>query len=80
VRSLDKVATRSGVDADALADALLKLEEGNDLTADEGRLITKAVDSLLPAVEEEPAVEEDTTDQGMLELKKLKLEKLLNRI
>lgn len=77
VRSLDKVATRSGVDADALADALLKLEEGNDLTPDEGRLITQAVDSLIPSVEE---VVEDNTDQGMLELKKLKLEKLLNRI
>ena len=77
VRSLDKVATRSGVDADALADALLKLEEGSDLTPDEGRLISQAVDSLVPKVEE---VEEDNTDQGMLELKKLKLQKLLDRI
>ncbi len=78
VRGLDKVATRSGVDADALADALLKLEEGSDLTPDEGRLITQAVDSLMPT-EVEPEVE-DNTDQAMLELKKLKLQKLLNRI
>ena len=78
VRGLDKVATRSGVDADALADALLKLEEGSDLTADEGRLISQAVDSLIPTEVEEQA--EDNTDQAMLELKKLKLQKLLNRI
>jgi hypothetical protein len=61
-----------------LADALLKLEEGSDLTADEGRLISQAVDSLIPTEVEEQA--EDNTDQAMLELKKLKLQKLLNRI
>jgi uncharacterized protein len=77
VRGLDKVATRSGLDADALADALLKLEEGNDLTPDEGRLITQAVDSLVPAPEPEA---EATTDDGMLELKKMKLKLLLDRI
>jgi HK97 family phage prohead protease len=77
VRGLDKVATRSGLDADALADALLKLEEGNDLTPDEGRLITQAVDSLVPAAEPEA---EATTDDGMLELKKMKLKLLLDRI
>jgi HK97 family phage prohead protease len=76
VRGLDKVASRSGIDADALADAVLKLEEGNDLTPDEGRLIYQAVDSLLPKEKEEP----DNTDQAMLELKKLKLQKLLDRI
>jgi hypothetical protein len=60
-----------------LADALLKLEEGNDLTPDEGRLITQAVDSLVPAAEPEA---EATTDDGMLELKKMKLKLLLDRI
>lgn len=79
VRGLDKVATRSGVDAEALADALLKLEEGNDLTPDEGRLITQAVDSLVPVVEAE-AEAEPATDDGMLELKKMKLKLLLDRI
>jgi HK97 family phage prohead protease len=78
VRGLDKVATRSGVDADALADALVKLEEGNDLTPDEGRLINTVVQSLTPA--EEPAVAEPQTDDGMLALKKKKLELLLERI
>lgn len=79
VRGLDKVATRSGLDADALADALIKLEEGNDLTPDEGRLITQAVDSLVPTAEPEAEVE-PTTDEGMLELKKMKLKLLLDRI
>jgi HK97 family phage prohead protease len=78
VRGLDKVATRSGVDADALADALVKLEEGNDLTPDEGRLINTVVQSLTPV--EEPAVAEPQTDDGMLALKKKKLELLLERI
>ena len=77
VRGLDKVATRSGVDADALADALIKLEEGNDLTPDEGRLITQAVDSLVPV--EETTAEADQSE-GMLELKKLKLKLLMDRI
>jgi HK97 family phage prohead protease len=77
VRGLDKVATRSGVDADALADALIKLEEGNDLTPDEGRLITQAVDSLVPV---EETIAEVDQSEGMLELKKLKLKLLMDRI
>jgi hypothetical protein len=75
---LDKVAQRSGIDADALADAMIKLEQGDDLTADEGRLITQAVDSLVPAVEEVQA--EPDTSEAMLELKKKKLQLLMDRI
>jgi hypothetical protein len=60
-----------------LADALIKLEEGNDLTPDEGRLITQAVDSLVPV--EETTAEADQSE-GMLELKKLKLKLLMDRI
>jgi hypothetical protein len=78
VRGLDKVAQRSGIDADALADAMIKLEQGDDLTADEGRLITQAVDSLVPAVEEVQA--EPDTSEAMLELKKKKLQLLMDRI
>ena len=79
VRGLDKVATRSGVDADALADALIKLEDGSDLTPDEGRLITQAVDALVPTAE--PTVEaEPDNSQAMLELKKKKLQLLMDRI
>lgn len=79
VRGLDKVATRSGVDADALADALIKLEDGSDLTPDEGRLITQAVDSLVPTVEATEEAEPDNS-QAMLELKKKKLQLLMDRI
>jgi hypothetical protein len=79
VRGLDKVATRSGIDADALADALIKLEDGNDLTPDEGRLITQAVDSLVPTAEPTEEAEPDNS-QAMLELKKKKLQLLMNRI
>ena len=79
VRGLDKVATRSGVDADALADALMKLEDGNDLTPDEGRLITQAVDSLVPTAEPTEEAEPDNS-QAMLELKKKKLQLLMDRI
>jgi HK97 family phage prohead protease len=79
VRGLDKVATRSGVDADALADALIKLEDGSDLTPDEGRLITQAVDSLVPTAEPTEEAEPDNS-QAMLELKKKKLQLLMDRI
>jgi hypothetical protein len=66
---LDSVALRAEVDADALADAMLKVEEGQSLTEDEGRLLKQVVDSLLPV--EESA--EPEADLGMLELKKKKL-------
>jgi HK97 family phage prohead protease len=69
VRGLDSVALRAEVDADALADAMLKVEEGQSLTEDEGRLLKQVVDSLLPVAE---SVEPEA-DLGMLELKKKKL-------
>jgi hypothetical protein len=78
VRATDKVAERSGVDADTLADALLKLEQGDDLTADEGRLITTVVESLVPTIEEVPS--EPAPSEAMLELKKKKLKVLMDRI
>jgi len=51
VRSLDKAAARAQVDADELADAVLKLEEGADLSEQESELIKTVVDSLSPQVE-----------------------------
>lgn len=81
VRGLDKVAQRAAIDADALADALLKLEDGESLTPEEGSLINQAVGSLLPA-EESPSEADVTPDtsEAMLELKKKKLELLLKGI
>jgi len=80
VRGLDKVAKRADIDADALADAVLKLEEGENLSEEEGRLISQAVDSLVPAKEGQEDTSETDLSQTMLALKKKKLQLLLDRI
>ena len=76
VRSLDKAAARAQVDADELADAVLKLEEGADLSEQESELIKTVVDSLSPQVEVEEAKEETPS---LLDLKRKQLELLLKR-
>jgi hypothetical protein len=76
VRSLDKAATRAQVDADALADAVLKLEEGADLSDNEAELIKKVVDSLSPVTRVE---EENTEETNLLDLKRKQLDLLLKR-
>lgn len=73
MRGLDKVAKRANVDADELADALLKIEEGELLTVEEAFMLSRVVDELKPATEE-PAGSESETDFDMLALKKKKLE------
>jgi HK97 family phage prohead protease len=73
VRGLDKVAKRAEVDADALADALLKIENGEDITTADRNLITTVLDKLAPV--EEPAQVEGSLE--MLALKKKKLELLM---
>ena len=79
VRGLDAVATRAEVDADALADAIMKIEEGEQLSVEDNLILAKAINSL-SATEETP--EEDGTEEekSMLELKKKKLQLLLDRI
>jgi len=76
VRGLDKAAKRSGVDADALADALLKIENGEDISADDRQLLTTVIDELAPEVVP-PPVEDFTGELEKLALKKKKLELLL---
>jgi HK97 family phage prohead protease len=74
VRGLDAVAERALLDVDALADAMMALEEGKDLTPEAADLLRAAISELAPsptANTEVPA--EDTGDLSMLELKKLKL-------
>lgn len=81
VRGIDKMAIRAEVDADILADAMLKIELGDDLTKEESDALTKVIGSLSPqeeVVEEAPS--EPETNSAMLELKKKKLELLLKRI
>lgn len=73
VRGLDKVAKRAEVDPDALADALLKIENGEDITSDDRNLISTVLDKLAPV--EEPA--QPDVGLEMLALKKKKLELLM---
>jgi HK97 family phage prohead protease len=78
VRSLDKAATRAQVDADELADAVLKLEEGADLSENEAELIKTVVNSLTPT---QVKLEEETSEEeaSLLELKRKQLDLLLKR-
>jgi hypothetical protein len=82
VRGLDSVATRAEVDADLLADAMLKVELGDELTREESDALSKVIGALTPQEEastEEP-VSEPEVNSAMLELKKKKLELLLKGI
>ena len=74
VRGLDKVAKRAEVDADELADALLKIENGEDITPADRNLINTVLDKLAPA---EAAPEKPLGDLEMLALKKKKLDLLM---
>jgi HK97 family phage prohead protease len=74
VRGIDKTAQRADVDADSLADALLKIEDGLDITADEKVMLSRVIDSLGPDAEPIPTPE---LNEGMLLLKKKKLELLM---
>ena len=73
VRGLDKVAKRAEVDADSLADALLKIENGEDISTDDRQLLEKVISELAPEAVEPEA------DKGleMLALKKKKLQLLM---
>jgi len=73
VRGLDKVAKRADVDADALADALLKIENGEDITTDDRQLLEKVLSELAPEVVEP----EPDKSLEMLALKKKKLQLLM---
>ena len=78
VRGLDKLAKRANVDADALADALLKLEQGEEITSDDRAIVDRVLDELAPK-EAEP-VDENLVDAGMLALKKKKFDLLMKGI
>jgi uncharacterized protein len=71
VRGLDKIAERASVSADDLADAMLTLEEGKDLTPEAADLLRAVINELAPAPTDELANE--LGDLAMLELKKTKL-------
>jgi hypothetical protein len=73
VRGLDKIAKRANVDADALADALLKIENGEDISLDDRTLLQTVIDELAP--EAEAPVADNSLE--MLALKKKKLQLLM---
>lgn len=76
VRGIELVAKRANVDADALADALLKLEEGSELTQDDRGLIEQVMDELGPKLQEQEP-EADEKNLELLALKKAKLKLLM---
>ena len=76
VRGLDKIALRADVDADLLADALLKVEQGETISSDDRNLLNKVIDTLSPVAEPEPT----PVDDGLLKLKKLKADLLMKGI
>ena len=78
VRSFDAVATRAEVDADQLADAMLSIEDGKDLSKEQSELLTKVIQRLTP--QEEAQTEENSEELTALELKKMKLELLMKRL
>ena len=76
VRGLDMVATRAEVDADALADALLKIENGEDMTTDDRTLLEKVISELAP-VDQAEIDEAERKAKELTALKKKKLELLM---
>jgi HK97 family phage prohead protease len=73
VRNFVALATRAEVDADALAEAITKLEAGEEINSDERNILSKVIDSLAPVVEAEA---EPEADNGLMAVKKKKLELL----
>jgi uncharacterized protein len=69
VRSMEMLAKRTNVNADALADAMIKLESGESLQPEQADLITEVVAKL-----KEPAVVvEDPQEPIAIKLKKIEL-------
>lgn len=71
VRSLDAAATRAEVSVDELADAILKIEANEDLTARDAEVLREVVEKLTP----EPMME-DTAPQVTLDVLSKKLDLL----
>jgi HK97 family phage prohead protease len=72
VRSLDILASRTNVDADALADAMFKLEAGENLEAAQADLISEVVQKLKVQPDLDPTV--------LLDLKKQQIDLLYKAV
>lgn len=71
VRSIDILATRTKVNADALADAMIKLEQGVTLDGDQAQLLNEVIGKLQ---------ENNSVTTESLELKRKQLELLLKAV
>jgi len=71
VRSIDALATRTGMDADVLADALTKLEAGETLSMNHADVIGEAVAKLK---------ESNPSSQDLLDIKRKQLDMLFKAI
>jgi len=80
VRGLDAIAKRAAVDPDALADALTKIEIGEQITAEDKEIISSVITELAP--DDEPEVEPETEEETMakLEMKKKKLAAMMKEL
>ena len=78
VRSFDGAAKRAEVDADELADAMLAIEDGKDLSLVQSELLSKVIQRLTP--QEVSEAEDNSEELTALELKKKKFELLLKRL
>lgn len=79
VRGLDAIALRADVDADALADALTKIEIGEQINEKDKALLSRVIDELSPETEpEQPADAEPT--MAKLEMKKMKLAAMMKEL
>jgi hypothetical protein len=79
VRAYDVVAKRASVNVDDLADVMLKIEEGLELTSDEANLVVTAASSLVPKTEDAPEVaapEAETTEEDVINLLDIKRKQL----
>jgi uncharacterized protein len=76
VRALDRVATRAEVDVDALSDALLKIENGETISAEDKDLLEKVLAELAPEASEPEVDAEPDLSAELLALKKAKLKLL----
>jgi len=73
VRKMQTLATRTATDVEALADAVIALESGEQLTDDQASLLRSVVDKLVPEVNAKPA-------QTPLSLLSQKLELMLKAV
>jgi len=71
VRSLDILASRTNVDADALADAMIKLEAGEKLADSQADLLQEVVTKLRG---------NEPNQDDLLELKRKQLDLLLKMV